>query len=189
MDARDASPVAETICLTLYRLALPVKLKSMKLTCSRDKSAMSRSCQEVMLLSQEWSNILHWGHTSSTRAELEQYAQVVADQGGSSLPFMTVMFVGFTTRTLANDRCTMVINIFPALKLLIAPDGIIIHLSTAERGNVHDLTHYRASGLPDCRTSLSGERLAIYSDPVYLLGKHMLRSILPCPSFYSLPER
>jgi hypothetical protein len=69
--------------MTLYRLAFPDKLNSKKLTFSRDKSAISRIVKKtVMLLSQEWSHVLQWDHTRLTRAELEQYAQAVADKGG-----------------------------------------------------------------------------------------------------------
>ncbi|KAG0311948.1 hypothetical protein BG000_006479, partial [Podila horticola] len=82
MDAGDASPAVEALCLTLYRLAFPCRLSSMKVTFTHDKSAISRIVKKtVMLLSQEWSQILQWDHTRLTRAKLEEYAQAVADQG------------------------------------------------------------------------------------------------------------
>lgn len=52
-------------------------------------------------------------------------------------------------------------------------------MSTPEHGNVHDLTHYRASGLPELLAEHAycqdGGHLAIYGDPAYLLGRHMLQ--------------
>jgi hypothetical protein len=63
---------------------------------------------------------------------------------------------------------------------LVAPDGIIVHVSHAACGNVHDLTIYRSSGLADILQQHAWEprgrvRLAIYGDPAYQLGAHVLR--------------
>src|SRR5690349_2901680 len=70
---------------------------------------------------------------------------------------------------------------FHALKYqaVVAPDGIIIHISNSSRGNVHDLTIFDRLQLPvilrEHAWSQNGRRrLAIYGDPAYRLRAHIL---------------
>ncbi|KAF4045202.1 DDE superfamily endonuclease [Phytophthora infestans] len=146
----------EALCIFLRRMAYPVRLGDLEDLFGRDTTAISSISNAVPdFIYDKFNYLLEFDHSRLNADTLSAYAEAVHAKGA---PLQTC--VGFIDGT-----------------SVIAPDGIIIHLSGPYAGTRHDAFILHESKLLEVvAESLRADEkhFAFYGDPAYGRQEHII---------------
>ncbi|ETI51478.1 hypothetical protein F443_05166 [Phytophthora nicotianae P1569] len=173
----------EALCIFLRRMAYPARLSDLQDLFGRNETAISSISNAVLdHLYSTFHHLFQFDHARLTEATLSTYASAIHSQGA---PLHTC--VGFidgtvrgTCRPLRHQK--YVFNGHKrkhALKYqsVLAPDGIIVHLSGPFPGTRHDAYILQQSGLLEAASpslSANGRHFVFYGDPAYGRQAHIV---------------
>jgi hypothetical protein len=131
-----------------------------------------------------WDQVLTWDTRRLTRTKLGEYADLCYEQSGRECNAIFGV-IDCTVRkiqapSIGQQDAFNGHRHMHALKYqtVVAPDGIIIHISKGYPGTAHDYTIYEESGLIDILNEFAfdsnGNSLATYGDAAYEPDPHMI---------------
>lgn len=182
---RDNVDSLTVLCMVIYRLSYPARLDRMEEVFKRSAPAISRLVNHLIKWTMlRWNQLLIWDHHRLTPAKLEEYADLCYEASDNECNAV----IGFIDGTVHEINRPVIgqQSVFNghkhihALKYqsIMAPDGIILHLSKAFTGTTHDLTIYQQSGIIDILEEhafdTAGGSLALYGDSAYMPDPHMI---------------
>jgi hypothetical protein len=188
VKVEDGSRVHEdaltALAMLLKRLSTPGPLHDIEAIFGWERTKTSRITRCLTrFIYNRWKHLLFFDARRLTPEKLEDYAYVIHQKGA---PASNVWgFIDGTLRATArpvrNQR--LVYNGWKrhhGLKFhsILTPDGLHCHAFGPETGKTHDSTLFTLSGLDKVLQQHSrranGEPLAIYGDPAYSIGPHVM---------------
>ncbi|KIO28419.1 hypothetical protein M407DRAFT_182246 [Tulasnella calospora MUT 4182] len=172
------------LAMLLRRLAYPARSSDVEMMFGWERSRFSRICQTTAsLIYHRWRHLLRFDPTRLTASKLQQYAEAISSKCGFKVPVWG--FIDGTLRKVAHPILNQRIlyngwKRIHALKWhsVITPDGLHAHVFGPVEGRRHDETLYKESGLAAILDEHSwdpeGNPLAVYGDPAYGIGRHLL---------------
>ncbi|KAE8993759.1 hypothetical protein PR003_g20869 [Phytophthora rubi] len=173
----------EVLCIFLRRMAYPARLEDLEDLFGRDSTAISSISDGVLdFLYQSFSHLLLFDDRRLTDGTLSAYATAIYKKGA---PLRTcVRFIGGTVRGMCRPKKNQkyVYNGHKrkhALKYqsVLAPDGIIIHLSEPFPGTRHDAFILQQSRLLEVESpalTIDGRHYVFYGHPAYGQQNHLV---------------
>ncbi|KIO20073.1 hypothetical protein M407DRAFT_81945, partial [Tulasnella calospora MUT 4182] len=172
------------LAMLLRHLAYPARRVDVELMFGWERSRFSRICNTTAsFIYHRWRHLLRFDPTRLTPKKLQEYATAISTKCGFEVPVWG--FIDGTLRKVArpiqNQR--ILYNGWKRIHALkwhsvITPDGLHSHVFGPVEGRRHDETLYKESGLAAILDEYSWDPernpLAIYGDPAYGLGPHLL---------------
>lgn len=172
------------LAMLLRRLAYPARSSDVEMMFGWERSRFTRIWQTTAsLIYHRWRHLLRFDPTRLTPSKLQQYAKAISTKCGFEVPVWG--FIDGTLRKVARPLLNQRIlyngwKRIHALKWhsVITPDGLHAHVFGPVEGRRHDETLYKESGLTKILDEYSwdpeGNPLAVYGDPAYGIGRHLL---------------
>ncbi|GJJ78236.1 nuclease HARBI1 [Entomortierella parvispora] len=183
--SRDKVDSLTVLCMAMYRLSFPERLNRMERMFRRSAPSISRLINQIVRwVMLRWDRLLYWDEHRLTREKLSEYADACYHASGGQCNNVFA-FVDGTAREIqmptinqqamySGHKCHHCVK----YQGIVAPDGILLHLSSAFSGTNHDMTIFDGTGfqqvLDQFAYDQNGVALAIYGDSAYTANGHVL---------------